>query len=91
MKLYEFIALNEAKGFCWFAPSTCRFFRSRVTNWDYITGYFISSEKGPSGIRLYTLRKGNFESGNVETIGEFQQYSTLSQAKTALKNKLRGK
>jgi hypothetical protein len=91
MSLTEFKQLNRARGFHWFEQATLRFFRSRVSNFDCISGLFISSERGPNGVRAYTLRRADFETGNVKTEGEFQAYSSLARAKTALRNAQRGK
>lgn len=90
MRLYEFKQLNQAHKMHWFDADTLRFFKSRISNWDVITGYFISSERGPNDQRLYSIRKGNFETGNVTTIGQFQQYTDIRTAKRAIKNLLRG-
>lgn len=48
MTLEQFKEFNKSKGYHWFSPDTMRFFRSRVLCFDAITGYFISSEKGPN-------------------------------------------
>lgn len=91
MKFYEFKELNAAKGYHWFKPDTLRFFKSRMSNWDVITGYFISSERGPDNKRKFTIRRGDLETGTVSTIGQFQQYQSLRTAKTALRRLLQGK
>ena len=91
MRQYEFIELNKSKGYHWFDRSTIRCFSSKVLDWDIISGHFISSERGPNGIRAYTLRKADFTSGEVRTIGEFQAYGTIGRARTAFKNALKGK
>lgn len=90
MHLYQFKELNKAKGFHWFDKDTMRFFGTRISNWDVITGYFITSEQPPHGPRTYTLRKADFDTGNVSTIGEFGQYKTMAQARGALKRALNG-
>jgi len=91
MRLEEFKERNRAKGFHWFEPDTIRFFNSVITNFDIITGYFISSERQhDTDERRYTLRRADFASGNVLTISRFQQYSNMRQAKAALKRALRG-
>ncbi len=98
MTLNEFKELNKSKGFHWFSKGTMRYFKSRISNWDSVTGYFITSEHGPgnasetffNGPRKFSIRKANFDNGNVDTIGQFQQYNTLGAAKTALRCLLRG-
>lgn len=90
MRLDEFKALNKAKGYYWFSKDTMRFFKSRVVSFDIVTGYFISSERNGDLPRCYTIRKANFETGNVESVSEFQAYPTLQRVKTAYKRLLRG-
>lgn len=89
MSLNEFKSLNRQKGFHWFDQGTLSFFRSRVSNWDCVTGYFISSERGPDGYRKYSVRKADFETGNVSTVGGFFSYPSIATAKTTVK-RLRG-
>jgi hypothetical protein len=89
MSQYEFEQLNKAKGFHWFSKDIMRFFRSRVSNFDRITGYFITSEQATGHDRRYTIRQANFETGQVETIGEFQAYADIRTAKAVIK-RLRG-
>lgn len=52
---------NKASGLYWFEPESMRFFKSRVGEKVYPTkdggAYFVSSEKGPDGVRAYTIRK----------------------------------
>lgn len=98
MRFYEFVELNKSKGFHWFDKSTMRFFKTRIihSTWDSIAGYFITSERN-TGVyggpypRMYTIRKADFETGNVDTIGQFQQFKSLSGAKGALKRLQQGK
>jgi hypothetical protein len=72
-----------------FSTGSMRFFNSRRPQQGYKVGnkaYFITSEqfdyKSP---RLYTLRVINWDTGVIDTVGEFNQM-TKSQAQTALKN-----
>jgi hypothetical protein len=90
MSLTEFKRLNKAKGYYWFEPDTMRFFKTRISNWDPISGTFITSEKGPDGQRRFSVRKANFETGEVDTVGKFQQYGSLGAAKTARRTVVRG-
>lgn len=90
MHLYEFKQLNKSRGYHWFDADTVRFFRSRISNFDVISGLFISSEQRLGDCRAYTLRRADFATGQVETIGEFQQYKSLAAAKTALRKAQRG-
>lgn len=73
-------------GHHWFSPSTMRFFGSKIYP-DIVGGrYFISSEKDhySNGARLYTIRMVT-DDGTIETVGDFQQYTSLRQARKALK------
>lgn len=85
MRLDEFKELSERKGKHWFKPDTMRFFKSKIHEWDVITGRFISSEKGPDEVRRYTVRQANFETGDVETVGRFQEFKTLHRARKAMR------
>lgn len=79
----------------WFMADTMKFFRSktyepaaRIED----TFYFISSEVGPDNVRRYTVRKlecnkdfyGEKIGEFIDSVGGFQQYSTLAQARKAL-------
>lgn len=78
---------NREEGQHWFSPATMSFFKSRVeTSGDLIKNkYFVTSEKAPSpgSKRLYSIRKFDKETGDVNTVGEFQEYSTKAQAENA--------
>jgi hypothetical protein len=76
---------NKEAGHHFFDPDTMRFFGSRVSG-ELVAGrYFITSEHDFYGTkRLYTLRVANGD-GTVDTVGEFQKYATLAEAKRALK------
>lgn len=75
----------------WFDPGSMRFFNSRLPQGGYKVGnkvYFISSEhfRGlyePDGERLYTIRVMDYNTGDVDTVGEFNKL-TKAQAKTKL-------
>lgn len=75
----------------WFDPSSMRFFRSRVGSFGYTAGgktYFVSSEqfedsRGNRAGRLYTVRVQDHETGDIDTVGEFQQYASRSGADAA--------
>lgn len=71
----------------WFDADTMRFFSTRLGS-DVIGGrYFITSERNetpgyPSGPRLYTIREA-FADASIDTVGEFQGYSTRKAAERA--------
>lgn len=73
----------------WFDKDTLRFFGSRISDQLFYGSkniYFVSSEVGPHQLkRLYTVRQYNPETGAIETIGDFQQYKSMSGAKSAAK------
>lgn len=79
----ELKAANRAADLHWFDPATLRFFRSRVG--EIIgSGYFVSSEQGPDGVRRYTVRRGMAD-GSVDTVGEFQAHATRARALAAIR------
>ena len=47
--------------------------------------YFATSEKGPDGVRRYTVRRFEKATGGVATFGAFQGYRTGRAAKAAAK------
>jgi len=63
-----------------------QFFGSKVRAYDPLTGYFITREKKCfDSMKIgYTIRKADFKTGNVETIGKFLEFDTYQKAKVAL-------
>lgn len=86
MNLEQFKKLNKQVGNHWFSEGALNFFNSKIHDFDEDTGFFISSEQGPtSGCeRRYSLRRAEFETGKVSTIGKFQEFSSIYQARKAL-------
>lgn len=94
MTFKEFIDGNKAANKHYFDKDTMRFFASRLVgpSWNG-DGYFITSEQfkgvrsadGPHCPRLYSIRKGNLDTFDVDTVGVFQEFTTLAHAKTALR------
>ena len=79
-----------------FDADTMRFFSSRVSELMWKKGddiYFVTSEadkghiKHKGSIRAYTVRKCSKE-GSIDPISDFQEYPTLAQARTAIKEVL---
>ena len=73
----------------WFEEDTFRFFSSRLS-WDSLTPagndtyLFVSSESNFDRTkRLYSIRSIT-TSGDVQTVGDFQAFNTLAEAKRAL-------
>lgn len=78
---------NLAAGFHFFSPDAMRFFRSRILsdirNLSDDSALFITSEKNGEEPRRYTLRRIT-DGGNVDTVGEFQAFTTPRQARRAM-------
>lgn len=80
---------SQYKGY-WFTKGAMAFFNSRVSSDIYHstkekgTIYFISSERRDhSTPRLYTVRKYNMRTHDIDSEGGFQAYTYLGAAKTA--------
>lgn len=85
----ELKRLNKKAGQFWFDADTTRFFKSRYSQTAEKVGnkaYFITSEQFDlTSPRLYSIRVFDYATSGVNTIGEFQDYKTHSQAGGALK------
>ena len=80
--------LNEANGGCWFSPDSMRFFNCSLPHSAKLydnKAYFASGEKYNTEPRMYTIRAVNMANGEVDTVGEFQEYYTLDTAKAAIR------
>lgn len=73
-------SVNEAAKQYFFSKGAMKFFNSRVITNTNKYGIFITSEKNNNYPRYYTLRFIS-SSGNVYTIGKFQNYVSLYYAK----------
>jgi hypothetical protein len=62
-----------------FDDPTMRFFDSRISSKTY-GNYFVTSECGPSGLRRYTVRRIEWDTGDISTVGHFHEYDTLEEA-----------
>ena|ERR1035441_10828858 len=87
MTFQEFKEFNTNMGFHFFDAETMRYFNSKIIDsvWNEETGHFITSERPPDGERAYTIRKADFKTGQIHTIGEFMGYRSLAHAKRALR------
>ena len=75
---------NAEAGFHFFAPSTMRFFRSRLGKTVYGGKYFVTSEQfNGDSERLYTIRQVD-DKGSVSTVGAFQGYASNREAVAAI-------
>lgn len=70
----------------WFSPDTLQFFACRIGDTLYAGGrVFVTSERNPSGVRLYSVRL-LCDSDNtyaVQTVGVFGAYTSRSGAHLA--------
>ena len=81
----QIINTNKEKGFHFFSKETLAFWRGRVHAGVIGGCYFVTSERDFSDTqRLYTIRKANTD-GTIDTVGDFQAYATLAQAKRAMR------
>lgn len=81
---------NKEIGQFFFEKTTMRFFNSRIESGILKGRFFITSERfNEDAPRLFTLREVKPD-GKVETLGEFQEFATIQEAKEYLKNHLKG-
>lgn len=81
-------AANKAAGLHFFDKDSMRFFRSRIESKMIRGRYFITSEQfvgsdGTADPRRFTVRMVE-DDGSVESVGNFQGYATLAEAKAAV-------
>ena len=81
---------NVAAGHHFFDASSLRFFRSEILPTVYGGRYFVTSEQfvgsdGSAETRRYTVRSVSEDGTAIDTVGEFQQYATVGQARAAAK------
>lgn len=84
-------AIESAHTGHFFDADSKRFFRSRISGDAYLTadkskGYFTTSEQfvgsdGRAARHLYTLRVCDMKTGSIDTVGDFQAYTTGAAAK----------
>lgn len=98
----DIITLSKQNGSKWFSQENMQFFRTRLpttaiqvkTRLGYF-GYFITSEKfvgsrGRSNPRKYTVRKFNYQTKDINTVGEFNEIPTKHQAEKFLETIIEG-
>jgi hypothetical protein len=93
---HEVIDANYRAGMFYFTPSTMAFFHSRIESTEAVedpnvpgTHLFITSEQFdpyeyPEIPRKFTIRRANADA-SIDDASEFQQYATIEEAQTALK------
>jgi hypothetical protein len=70
---------NREVGHHFFDSETMSFFASRI--YPKVFGdYFVTSEQFPAGPRRYSVRRMDWDTGAIETVGLFQQFTTLAEA-----------
>lgn len=101
IRIEEVKEANKKHGFHYFSKKTMRFFSSRVSDRAYKVGnkaYFITSEKNTHSIRgghttlnprKYSIRLIDLTTGNITTVGEFQEFDSKREAKAELKDILK--
>lgn len=76
---------NRELGCHWFSADTMRFFGSQVLPTVYGGRYFITKEDDfRREKKLYTVREAQ-PNGDIDTVGEFQAYTTRAEAVKAIK------
>ena len=92
MTIQEMKRMNKEAGQFWFSPQTLRFFNSRISSLvvqaeqNEDLKLFVTSERMDwNSPRLYSVRVFNYSTCKVDTVGEFQEYATLEDAKAAAK------
>lgn len=89
----------DNRGSFFFSKGAMQFFNSQILSGVYLStteeskGYFVTSEQFDSeSPRLFTVRvfDMNAEQMNIETVGEFQEYPTADEARTAAKRIAKG-
>lgn len=82
-KVYEVQRKNQETGHYFFSPATMSFFKSKVNPNEilYKDKYFITEETNLSGVKKFSVREFNAESGDIHTVGEFHKFSSRKEAK----------
>ncbi len=78
-----------AAGSHWWDRGTMRWFKCRVSEQVYEGEngiYFVTSEKGPSEKRLYSVRKYDPATKDVDTVGDFNSMSRAQAHRLAAKS-----
>jgi len=76
---------NRAIGRHWFDADTMDFFTTRIESGLILGSYFITSEQyDDDAPRLFTVRHAE-ESGEINTVGEFQGYKSAYLAEKAIR------
>ena len=71
----------------WFDPSTMAFFRTVLPGFGLKTpfgNFFITAETGPSGLQRFSIRVQNADSGDIDTVNQFNAHLSPQEAREAL-------
>jgi hypothetical protein len=88
--MLETIAMSEIKAATssyFFSDGAMNFFKTRLPSTGLRNGanvFFWTSERGPDGIRKFSVRVLCLSTGKVTTVGEFQQYRSAKSASAAV-------
>jgi hypothetical protein len=82
----EMAALQAERNLHWFDKSSMNFFNTTLETQPNKINIFITSDRMELDMpKQYSLRWFNPETCNVETLGEFQAYDTIAEAREARK------
>lgn len=86
LTINEMKRMNEEVGQHWFSEGAMNIFNTRIEAGPNKENIFITSDAmDPDAERRYTLRLFGAKTSKVDTIGEFQEFATLEEAKKARK------
>lgn len=78
-------AHRDKRDINWFDPETMRFFNTKLESVGFVDDarnrvWFVTSEKPPSGKRMYSIRYMDLDTGFINTEGEFCSISNYAKA-----------
>lgn len=83
--IHEAVRVAHKHGSKFFSPETMLWFRSEVYH-DVYGVFFVTSEQfNDESPRRFTIRRINWDTGEVTTQSEFQQYETWEEANAEAK------
>ncbi|SDB95235.1 DUF7447 family protein [Shouchella lonarensis] len=91
LTITEMKARNAAAGYYWFSRGNMRLFKTKIETRPTKDGYFITSDQPGNTDRRFSIQLFDLSTSDVYTIGAFQEFATLADAKAALKTLLKAK
>ena len=95
MNITDIKRANKAAGNHWFEPATMRFFNSKVESQVYEGPggvYFVTSERRERDMpKRYSVRVFDPSTGDIDTVGEFQAFGNLAEARANARTLAAGK